>query len=256
MSSFIDKKLRKIRADDYLMQNEIVSNLQQAKTLILTGRVMIDHQKIQKTFDKVMKNASYHLLSSKTYVSRGAYKLLEAIQNFRLKEEFQEKIVLDVGASTGGFTQACLEHRAKTVLALDVGKNQLDWSLRKNPKVVVLESMHIKDFNDDLYPSPDWILADISFNSFTRLARYFCRIARNHHSRLLCLIKPQFELPREDIPLGGIIKDPKQQAKAVEMVQTAFSQEGFDMLGKYACRTKGRRGNQEFFAYFEQQKKV
>jgi 23S rRNA (cytidine1920-2'-O)/16S rRNA (cytidine1409-2'-O)-methyltransferase len=161
---------------------------------------------------------------------------------------FKDKVVLDVGASKGGFTDCVLQLGARTVLALDVGFNQLDWRLRTDPRVVVLEQTDIREFDPGLHAPFDWILADISFNTLERLAPALVKLA-SIETKFLILVKPQFELPGKDVPSGGVIRSEELWNKAIQVVLNAFERLGVGHFKIAKSALKGRSGNQEFFVY-------
>jgi 23S rRNA (cytidine1920-2'-O)/16S rRNA (cytidine1409-2'-O)-methyltransferase len=179
------------------------------------------------------------------FVSRGGEKLLAAITALNLKDDFIDKVILDVGASTGGFTDCVLQLGAKTSIALDVGTAQLDWKLRSDPRVIAIEKTDIKEFDAPADHVINWVLADVSFTSLAKLIPYIRKSAPK--ARLLLLVKPQFELPREKIPDGGIVTDDQDRALALELVVKALKSEGYTIEQTLDAPVAGRQGNREIF---------
>ncbi|MBP6218472.1 MAG: TlyA family RNA methyltransferase [Oligoflexales bacterium] len=242
----------KKRVDTLLVDQGYARSLEEARVLILAGLVLTVDQAVTSSSLKLPPDTPLRLKSSKSsrhYLSRAYLKLQGAIEEFQLEKEFQGAVVLDIGSSTGGFVQCVLEHGAAKVLALDVGTNQLAWELRQDPRVVSLEGQDIRDFKPTLYEPVDWILADVSFNSLARLSPQIYKAATKKNVRFLLLVKPQFELRRDQIPEGGIVNSTSLQEAAVEQVTLAFSKLGLTRLGFAPSRTLGQKGNQEFFLW-------
>ena len=269
-------KSKKIRLDELLTLKGLADSIDYAKRLILAGNIICNDQLITSSSTMVDFNSSIRLKNLKQYVGRGAYKLQGACKDLGLDQNFfSDKIVLDIGASTGGFSDYALQNGARYVIALDVGTNQLAWKLRSNPQIICIDHTNIKDFdkNATLYKinqkeqqhkqqeeqqiyqtassrvidSIDIVLADISFNSLSKLSSY---IVNGTKSRcFILLVKPQFELPRSDIPDGGIVKDPLLQHKAIKLVEDSFIKLGFTNMRSVPSRIKGQFGNQEYFLF-------
>lgn len=230
----------------------MASSLKEASAYIYAGKVLANEQRIQKPGDLLSPLLKLRVKGENRskFVGRGGHKLQSAIETFNMRAKFEGKVVLDVGASTGGFTDCVLRLGAGQVLALDVGTNQLAWSLRSHPRVVVLENMDIRDFKRESFPAIDWILADVSFNSLSKLAPSLQK-ACTKTTDCLVLVKPQFELPNEKIPAGGIVTDPSLWENAVSSVLKAFENLGAKDFRQVKSAIKGREGNQEFFLYFK-----
>jgi 23S rRNA (cytidine1920-2'-O)/16S rRNA (cytidine1409-2'-O)-methyltransferase len=219
----------------------------------MAGQVLVNDQKIDKPGTRVPDNSIIRLTKKKQgrFVSRGGDKLYGAICDFGITDRFEGAHVLDIGASTGGFTDCCLQLGSKSVIALDVGVAQLDWKLRSDERVICLERTDIRDFHSSEYPDLNVIVGDISFNSITRLAPFILRAAERPGVLWLLLIKPQFELPRDLVPSGGIVKEESLIELANKQVSDVLKQMGVKELGICKSRVRGAKGNQECFILAE-----
>lgn len=233
-----------------LVKRKICKDDMEAKSLVMSGKIIVGQQRIDKPAFLVSDLDEIRIKGQKKYVSRGGEKLESAIKFLNLQDHFKGRTVLDIGSSTGGFTDCVLALGAKKVIALDVGSNQLDWKLRNDERVLSLENTHIKDFNGQDHPNIQWILADISFNSISRLINSIAIIG-DQESRFLILVKPQFELPKNDIPEGGIITDQQLIEKALQLTKDSCREAGLEVLAEIASGLKGRYGNQEYFLYMK-----
>lgn len=211
----------------------------------MAGEVVVDDQRIDKPSTMITEDATLRLKDEGAYVSRGGDKLFAAIEDLDLREEFKGKTVLDVGASTGGFTDCCLKLGASRVVAVDVGTNQLAWALRTDPRVLSVEQTDIRVYTPPHDIQFDWVVADVSFNSLARLAPAIVKIAPK--ARLLLLIKPQFELPRERVPDGGIVSDEQDRQDALQIAIDALTACGKKVKSQIDARVAGRSGNRELF---------
>lgn len=244
---------KKKRADQLLVEQGIATTLLEAKTLIMTGKIVSEDQKITSPSQLLSQESKLRWKNSDRpvhMVGRGALKLRGAIEDLGLLESFHHAVVLDIGSSTGGFVQCVLELGAELVLALDVGTNQLDWKLRTHPQVLSLEQTHIKHFDPQQYPSIRWILADISFNSLAHLAPYIYGASKDKTAKFLLLVKPQFELSRDEIAKGGVVESQALQEKALNKVIAAFTELGGLDFKTVPSQVKGQKGNQEIFLHF------
>ena len=162
-------KKQRVRLDAALIARGLADTPESARALIMSGEVMVNDQRMDKQGQLIDQSSNSRIRDDGKYVSRGGDKLAAAIEDFQLLDLFRDTVVLDVGASTGGFTDCCLQHGAKHVVAVDVGTNQLAWKLRTDPRVTSIEKTDIKDF----LPSPtqtfDWVVTDVSFTSLSRL---------------------------------------------------------------------------------------
>ena len=240
----------KERLDLLLVEKGIVEDLHTANRLIMAGRVVVGDQRVDKPGQRVSREAPIRLKDDGSkFVSRGGDKLFSALKDLGLQDIMQDAHVLDVGASTGGFTDCCLQSGAKRVIALDVGVGQLAWELRSDARVTSLERTDLREFDPGLYPPIDVVVADVSFNSLARLAPAFRRAAPVPGTPFILLVKPQFELGREDVPQGGIVLDQGLRQKALDIVREAMTAVGLDVIASVDSRVSGRRGNQEIFLF-------
>jgi 23S rRNA (cytidine1920-2'-O)/16S rRNA (cytidine1409-2'-O)-methyltransferase len=244
-------KSSKTRVDAALVARALADSPELARALVMAGKVLVGagERKVAKPSELVADDEPLRVKDAARFVSRAGEKLLFALEDLRLTETVRGQTVLDVGASTGGFTQCCLELGAARVLALDVGVNQLAWELRTDPRVTALERTDVREFAPADHPAVDLLVADVSFNSLARLAPALRRAAPGPQARFLVLVKPQFELPRRLIPDGGVVSDDDLRAEAVRNVAEAFAALGLPNGRAVDCRVAGRTGNREIFYY-------
>ncbi len=242
-------KLSKERADAALVARGLAETVELARALVMAGKVLAGpgERKIDKPSELIAADEPLRVKDAARFVSRAGEKLLFALEDLGATAEVRGKVVLDVGCSTGGFTQCCLELGAARVLALDVGVNQLAWELRTDPRVTVLERTDLREFEPTAHPKVDLVVADVSFNSLARLAPAFLRAAPG--AAFLLLVKPQFELSRAEVPDGGVVSDDAMREKAVQRVAKAFAALGLAGGRSVEARVHGRSGNREIF-YF------
>lgn len=238
-----NKKSR--RLDEALLQMELVDSLESARALIMAGSVLVNDQRVDKPGSFIPIDANVRLKDTSPFVSRGGEKLWSAVHTLQLEDAFRDATVLDVGASTGGFTDCVLQLGAKKVLALDVGTAQLHWKLRKDPRVVSLENTHIKDFMHHKEHHIGWVVVDVSFTSLSRLIPHIKKAAPD--ARLLLLVKPQFELPRDKVPDGGVVVNEQDRRAALDMVAESLAVEGYKVQETVDAAVSGRQGNREIF---------
>ncbi|MBI2602306.1 MAG: TlyA family RNA methyltransferase [Deltaproteobacteria bacterium] len=240
----------KVSAAVLLVETRLASSPKEASALIYAGKVLANEQRVEKPGQLLAPQVKLRVKGTHpSFVSRGGIKLHAAIKELGLTEKFRDKVVLDTGASTGGFTDCVLQLGARAVLALDVGTNQLAWSLRSHPRVTALENTDIREWDPQKFPPLDWIIADISFNSLAKLAPAFTH-ACSKTTECLLLVKPQFELPYEKVPQGGIVTEARLWQEAVTSVVEAFRNLGAHDFLHVKSSLTGREGNQEFFLYF------
>ncbi len=223
-----------------------MSSRNRARGLIMAGRVMVNGCRVDKAGSMVRAESDIEILASATpYVSRGGSKLEGVLQDVVL--DVRGFVCLDVGASTGGFTDCLLKHGAARVYAIDVGRNLLDISLREDPRVIAIEGCNVRYVQPDLIPEKvDLITIDVSFISLTLVIPAVIPFLK-HGGYLLTLIKPQFELSRQEVGKGGIVREEAVRLKAVEKMQMFVSRVGLDVRNCVPSRVKGPRGNQEYF---------
>lgn len=239
----------RVRADQRLVELGLAPSRTKAQALILAGEVMdADGHLIVKPGEAVAKDRTMRLRGEPVpYVSRGGLKLAGALDSFDL--DVEGRIALDVGASTGGFTDCLLQRGAERVYALDVGYNQLAWSLRQDPRVVVHERLNIRDAPLDLLPERvDLIVVDVSFISLHLVLPAAMAFA-DVECDLVALIKPQFEVGPERVGKGGIVRDEKARGEAVESIRALIKTLGLIERGISAAVITGTKGNQEFLIH-------
>lgn len=238
----------KQRLDVLIVSRGLCDSREQAQRLILAGEVSVHEQVITKPGTKVDDSLPITLKSKPKYVSRGGLKLEGALQAFPVS--VQGKVCLDIGSSTGGFTDCLLQNGALRVHAVDVGTNQLVWKLRNDPRVIVREQFNARYMTpEDLGEKVELIVSDVSFISLTKIlpAAYGCLLPGGD---LLVLIKPQFELQPEDIGAGGIVRDPELHQRAVDKIHDFVVNElGREWMGIADSPIKGMEGNKEFLAW-------
>jgi 23S rRNA (cytidine1920-2'-O)/16S rRNA (cytidine1409-2'-O)-methyltransferase len=239
-------KKNKVRADVLLVEQGLAETRQKAQALIMAKLVCAEDKLIEKSGDKLDPNIKLRLKSNPTeYVSRGAYKLEHAIKTFKIN--LKDKICLDVGASTGGFTQVCLMNDAKKVYAVDVGRNQMHWKIRSDPRVVVMEGINFRTVDDNLIQEKiDFFCVDVSFISLQLIVPSVKKfIIKNTIG--VALIKPQFEAGVEYVEKGGIVKDEKVHLMVKNNISDFFQKNGFSIIGSIIdSPILGGQGNKEF----------
>ena len=237
----------KKRLDLILVEQELLETREKAKREIMAGNVIVNEQVVTKagTMFKDNDDLNIRIRNKLKYVSRGGLKLEKAIKTWNL--DFKDKLVLDIGASTGGFTDCALQSGAKYVYSVDVGKNQLDWKLRNDERVFSMEEMHIKDLEekDINNKKVDFIVIDVSFISLTKVIPYFERFLAEN-GKIVLLVKPQFEVGREKIGRNGVVENEEYHDEAIKKV-ISFSKEcGYELIGVEDSPIRGAKGNKEF----------
>ena len=240
----------KIRLDRLLVDRGLVESRQKAQGLILSGLIMVNEQKQEKCGALVDAQAALRLLGeAPKYVSRGGLKLAGALEHFRINPG--EKVCLDIGASTGGFTDCLLQHGAGRVFAVDAGTNQLDWKLRRDSRVVVLEKTNARYLKFDRIGTPaELVTVDVSFISATLILPALVPLLASP-ADLIVLVKPQFEVGKGQVGKGGIVRDPAQHQESVARVSRKLLELGFGKLASMESPLLGAEGNREFFVHAE-----
>jgi 23S rRNA (cytidine1920-2'-O)/16S rRNA (cytidine1409-2'-O)-methyltransferase len=237
---------KKLRLDQLLVGKGLFPSREQAQRAIMAGDVIIGTRIAAKPSELLDEEAAIKLKPTRQYVGRGALKLEAALEHFQI--DVCGKTALDIGASTGGFTDCILQRGAHKVYAVDVGHGQLDWKLRNDPRVVVLEKINARSLSRQHIPElVDVSVIDVSFISLTLiLPNAFDLIAST--GVILALIKPQFELQRSEVGKGGIVRDQDLHQKAQDKIVAFVTQLGHVVTGVVSSAVKGADGNQEFFA--------
>lgn len=237
------------RLDLILVQKGLCPSREQAKRLIMAGEVMLGDEVITKPGWLVRQDAQLRIKEPPRFVSRGGLKMEGALEHFGIS--VQDFVALDVGASTGGFTDCLLQRGAAKVYAFDVGTNQMVWKLRSDPRVVCRENFNVRHMQPgDVPEQVDIIVADVSFISLT-LVLPGALSALKPGGQALVLVKPQFELSREQIGKGGIVREPELHEKACQRVRDfVAAQPSLEWRGITESSIQGTDGNREFLAWF------
>lgn len=233
-----------MRLDRFLFEKGLAPSREKAQALIMAGLVFVDGRRVEKPGYKLKGNEKVEVLEPPRYVSRGGYKLEGAIRRFNL--DVSEKVCLDVGASTGGFTDCLLQHGAKRVYAVDVGRGQMDPKLRSDPRVVLYEKTDARSLTEKHVPEKvDIVTVDVSFISATKILPIVVRFLKDD-GILIVLVKPQFELSPKEVR-KGVVKDRDLRRKAILRVVEAVRGTGLKVLSVMKAYPKGAKGNEEFF---------
>ncbi|MCA1901261.1 MAG: TlyA family RNA methyltransferase [Candidatus Hydrogenedens sp.] len=233
---------------DVLLQKRLNLTRAQIQSLIRSGKVFDKNGTcLDKPGTKVPENIELKVIQDNRFVSRGGVKLEHALKHFNINVD--SVVAIDIGASTGGFTDCLLQYGAKKVYAVDVGYGQLAWAIRNNPRVVVMERCNIRLLKPEQLPEkPNFFTIDCSFISLTLILPKVILLV-DRPSKGVILIKPQFEVGREYVEKGGVVKNTEIIMKAVDKVLLEAKNLGFEVLGLVPSPIKGPAGNQEFLAY-------
>jgi 23S rRNA (cytidine1920-2'-O)/16S rRNA (cytidine1409-2'-O)-methyltransferase len=248
----------KTRLDKLLVERGLTPSRERARALILAGKVLVNEQKIEKAGASIDSDSTLRLLGEDLrYVSRGGLKLEKALEHWRI--DLQGKICLDVGASTGGFSDCMLQHGAAKVIAVDTGYGQMDFGLRNDPRLRLLEKTNARYLEAyDIGAPADFIAMDVSFISATLVLPAVIRAASAGVSptcedvrQIVVLVKPQFEAGRELVGKGGIVRDESVQHAAVVRVETTLAELGCVRAEWIESPILGGEGNREFLLHSE-----
>ncbi len=242
--------IKKERIDRLLVKKGIVESREQAQSLIAQGVVQVGGRSVLKSSTQVQVNAPLHLVDAKIpYVSRGGLKLEGALKAFDIDPS--NKRVMDVGSSTGGFTDCLLQRGAAKVFAVDVGYGQLDWRLRKDPRVVCLERTNIRYLDPRSLQGPmDLVTIDVSFISLKKVLLKILEILKPGGS-VLALVKPQFEVGKGEVGRGGIVKERVLHERVIRDIMAFAQSLGFTPLGQTVSPIPGKKGNVEYFIHLK-----
>ncbi|WP_367366908.1 TlyA family RNA methyltransferase [Leuconostoc pseudomesenteroides] len=242
----------KERVDVLLVQQGLFESREQAKRAVMAGEILGENEeRLDKAGQKIPVTTELHFKGEKLkYVSRGGLKLEKALNTYELS--VQDKIVLDIGSSTGGFTDVSLQNGAKLVYALDVGTNQLVWKLRRDARVKVMENTNFRyaKLTDFTFGQPDFATIDVSFISLGLILPPLADIIAKN-GQVVALIKPQFEAGREHVGKNGIIKDSSVHREVLQQTITMMVREGFSVEHLTFSPIKGGQGNIEFLAVLQ-----
>ena len=242
----------KIRLDQLLVEKQLAPSREKAKAMIMAGQVFVAGQKETKAGHMIKAEATVEVRGERLpYVSRGGLKLKRALDVFGADP--RGKICIDCGASTGGFTDCLLMHGAKAVYAVDVGYGQLDWKLRQDERVFVLERTNVRYLKpEDIELTPSFATVDVSFISLGLIFPALKEILESP-GEVICLIKPQFEAGREHVGKKGVVKDPRIHQEVIERVIEKAQGAGFCLNGLDYSPIRGPEGNIEYLAYLKKQ---
>lgn len=244
--------MAKVRLDTLMFSQGLTSSREKAQATIIAGEVWVNETRVDKPGTKVDENAIIKVESHRAqYVSRGGFKLEGAIRDFKI--DFESKVVLDVGASTGGYTDCALQNGAAKVFAVDVGYGQLDWALRNDPRVVVFERTNIRYFSlEELGELVDIITMDVSFISTTLIFPILTNLLKKD-GEIVSLIKPQFEAGKDKVGKKGVVKDPSTHCEVLMRCISAAQQSSLNCIGISYSPIKGPEGNIEYFVHLKKQ---
>ena len=248
--------MKRERIDKLLVERGLVESRAKAQAMVMAGVVLVDDQRINKPSELVHPEAQVRIKGgddpTSRYVGRGGLKLEAALREFSI--DVHELTCLDIGASTGGFTDCLLQHGAGKVVALDVGHNQIDWRLRNDARVEVREGVNARHLEPkDFEGRFDLAVMDVSFISATKVLPAIVLLLTDS-GRLIVLIKPQFEVGRGEVGKGGIVRDPEKHARVIEEVNRAASELGLRVIKVIESPLRGAEGNLEFLALYERQR--
>jgi 23S rRNA (cytidine1920-2'-O)/16S rRNA (cytidine1409-2'-O)-methyltransferase len=242
----MDKRPAKSRLDQLLVSRGLAPTREKAQALILAGSVLVEGQKSEKPGHSVPDDSRIEITARMPYVSRGGFKLAHALDHFGIRVEGLN--CLDVGASTGGFTDCLLQRGAARVCAIDVGHGQIDWSLRNDPRVDLREGVNARYLQPGDFPARfDLAVCDASFISTTLLLPAV-RPLLAEHGEMVILVKPQFEVERHEVGKGGIVRDTALHQAACDRVRLCVEQLGFTAQ-IIESPILGAEGNREFLLY-------
>ena len=244
------EKVEKERLDVLLVQQGLANSRELAKAYIMAGNVYVDGQKDDKAGTKVAVTAKLEVKGNQMkYVSRGGYKLEKAMDVFGIR--LDGKICLDIGASTGGFTDCMLQNGASKVYAIDVGYGQFAWKLRNDERVVCLEKTNVRYVTHEQVPDEgDFASIDVSFISLTKVLPAVLGVL-GEKGQLVCLIKPQFEAGREKVGKKGVVRDSSVHREVIEMIVEYVRTQSLGILGLDFSPIKGPEGNIEYLIYLD-----
>ena len=247
--------MKRERIDKLLVERGLASSRTKAQALVMAGAVLVDEQRAEKPSELVAPDAQLRVKGAhdpaSRYVGRGGLKLEAALREFEI--DVRDLICLDVGASTGGFTDCLLQHGARRVVAVDVGHNQIDWRLRNDQRVEVREGVNARYLQpEDFAERFDLAVMDLSFISATKVIPAIVPLLAESRS-LIVLIKPQFEVGRGEVGKGGVVREPEKHARVIEEVNQAARETGLTVRRVIESSLRGADGNIEFLALYQRE---
>ena len=254
-SSNAGSGMKKLRLDKLLVDRQLVQSRERARALILAGQVLVDEQMVDKAGAQVHDQAQIRIKGEDIpFVSRGGLKLEHALQNFSVA--IDGRVAIDVGASTGGFTDCLLQHGAAKVFAVDVGYGQLAWKLRCDSRVVNLERTNIRYLSTGtLGEKPTLAVIDASFISLDKVLPPTLLLLSDS-AEIIALIKPQFEVGRGEVGKGGVVRDEEKHQEVIDRVRELAQNLGCEVLDVCASPILGPKGNREFLIHLQREASV
>jgi len=242
----------KTRLDQLLLNQQVVVDLSAADRLIRAGKVLVNEELIDKPGTLVVSDSSIRIKTDPKYVSRGGIKLEKGLDCFRVNPT--NMTCIDVGVSSGGFTDCLLQHGARRVYGVDVGYGQIAWKLRQDARVILLERFNVRKITtQDITEKIELAVIDVSFISLTKVIPPLLPLFGSKIS-IIALIKPQFELPREKIGKGGVVKDSYLHQEAVDKIKQFGDIQGLETRRTTSSPIPGAKGNLEFLIHLAQTK--
>lgn len=236
--------MARVRADRRLVELGIAKHPDEASRLILAGQVWLGSERVRTAGELVAPDAALEVRVERPYVSRGGEKLAGALDALAI--DVRGRVCVDVGCSTGGFTDCLLQRGAARVFAVDVGYGQFDWRLRNDARVVLFERTNVRSLDpSSLTPQPDLLVADLSFTSLRSVLPVLVGLIAGQGD-LLLLVKPQFELPAADVR-DGVVRDPVLHERAIQSAERQAQRLGLSQTGRVESPLLGPKGNREFF---------
>jgi len=244
--------VKRERIDKLLVERGLAESRTKAQAMVMAGVVLVDEQRVEKPSEQFASDSQIRIKHAEDptsrYVGRGGLKLEAALNAFEI--DVRGAVSLDVGASTGGFTDCLLQQAAAKVFAIDVGHNQIDWRLRNDPRVEVREGVNARYLKPEDFPVRfDLVVMDVSFISVTKILPAVVPLLKPHAS-LVVLIKPQFEVGRGDVGRGGIVRDEEKRLRAVSDVNQFATELGLEPRGVIESPITGAEGNVEYLAHY------
>jgi 23S rRNA (cytidine1920-2'-O)/16S rRNA (cytidine1409-2'-O)-methyltransferase len=244
--------MKQERIDKLLHDRGFTESRTKAQALIMAGCVLVDERRVDKPSESYPANANIRLKGASDasrYVGRGGLKLEAALDAFHIRPS--EYVCIDVGSSTGGFTDCLLQHGAARVVAIDAGTNQIAWRLRSDPRVDVRENTNARGLRPQDFDAPfDLAVMDVSFISVTKILPAIVPLLKRN-GQMIVLIKPQFEVGKGEVGKGGIVREPEKQARVVAEVNSFAIGSGLNVSGLIESPILGAEGNKEFLAFYE-----
>ncbi len=238
--------VRKVRLDQLLVERKMAESREKAKRLIMAGKVLVNGQIVDKPGKTFPDDVVLELKEGDKYVSRGGYKLESAWKVFKF--DVKGKVICDIGASTGGFTDFLLQNGAKRIYAVDVGKGQLHWKLRNDPRVVVMEKLNARYLSpEDIGEKVDFVTCDVSFISVRKIIPSIRKIL-NESGEVVILVKPQFEAAKYEVKRGLVLKKDVHKRVLRDIIGD-LEESGFVIKGLTFSKIRGTKGNIEYFIY-------